>query len=174
MVRESIPSPQPTLGPDDSLSVVELKRSLKRRSKRESTYYGADSRSHQATDGHRQYHVTTPARSVVAVASGSLMSAEDIKAQSSRLINNTAGAGLTFVNNKTMGMKSTPAPLKMENRAGDKPPRVPSPPPLPSLAQMALEQHNPIAYAEYRSPTYSIYNLYDDNQRGAVYTGSKR
>jgi len=111
---------------------------------------------------------------VVAVASGSLMSAEDIKAQSSRFINNTAGTGLRFVNNKTMGMKYAPAPLKMESRAGDKPPRVPSPPPLPSLAQMALEQHNPVAYAEYRSPTYSIYNLYDDNQRGAVYTGSKR
>jgi len=171
-VRGSIPSPQPTLGPDDSLSVVELKRSLKRRSKRESTYLGADSRSHQDTDGRRQHHATTSARSVVAVASGSLMSAEDIKAQSSKLINNTAGTGLTFVNNKTM--KSAPAPLKMESRAGDKPPRVPSPPPLPSLAQMALEQHNPVAYAEYRSPTYSIYNLYDDNQRGAVYTGSKR
>jgi len=171
--RESIPSPQPTLGPDDSLSVVELKRSLKRRSKRESTYFGGDSRSHQDTDGHRQHHITTPARSVIAVASGSLMSAEDIKAQSSKFINNTAGTGLTFVN-KTMGMKSAPAPLKMESRAGDKPPRVPSPPPLPSLAQMALEQHNPVAYAEYRSPTYSIYNLYDDNQRGAVYTGSKR
>lgn len=173
-VRESIPSPQPTLGPDDSLSVVELKRSLKRRSKRESTVFGGDSRSHQDVDGHRQHHITTPARSVVAVASGSLMSAEDIKAQSSRFINNTAGTGLRFVNNKTMGMKYAPAPLKMESRAGDKPPRVPSPPPLPSLAQMALEQHNPVAYAEYRSPTYSIYNLYDDNQRGAVYTGSKR
>ncbi|KAH9001184.1 hypothetical protein EDB92DRAFT_1825239 [Lactarius akahatsu] len=34
--------------------------------------------------------------------------------------------------------------------SGDKPPRVPSPPILPSLAQMA----------EYRSPTYSFYGLY--------------
>ncbi|KAF8274933.1 hypothetical protein EI94DRAFT_1712013 [Lactarius quietus] len=33
---------------------------------------------------------------------------------------------------------------------GDKPPRVPSPPILPSLAQMA----------DYRSPTYSLYGLY--------------
>jgi hypothetical protein len=34
--------------------------------------------------------------------------------------------------------------------AGDKPPRVPSPPIFPSLAQMA----------DYRSPTYSLYGLY--------------
>ena len=34
--------------------------------------------------------------------------------------------------------------------SGDKPPRVPSPPVLPSLAQMA----------DYRSPTYSLYGLY--------------
>ena len=34
--------------------------------------------------------------------------------------------------------------------SGDKPPRVPSPPILPSLAQMA----------DYRSPTYSLYGLY--------------
>ena len=177
-VRESIPSPQPTLGPDDSLSVVEFKRSLKRRSKRESTYFGADSRSRQDTEGYRQHQVTTPTRNVVAVASGSLVSAEDIKAQSSRLINNTGLAmsltGPTSVNNASTRTKSALAPMKMQSRTGDKPPRVPSPPPLPSLAQMALEQHNPAAYAEYRSPTYSIYNLYDDNQRGTAYTGSKR
>ncbi|KAF9535267.1 hypothetical protein CPB83DRAFT_841489 [Crepidotus variabilis] len=45
----------------------------------------------------------------------------------------------------------------------DRPPRVPSPPPMPSLSQMALAQHNPEAYANYRSPTYSLYGLYEDS-----------
>ncbi|KZS91103.1 hypothetical protein SISNIDRAFT_551208 [Sistotremastrum niveocremeum HHB9708] len=42
-----------------------------------------------------------------------------------------------------------------------KPPRLPSPPPIPSLAQLALATNQP----DYRSPTYSIYGLYDaENQ----------
>ncbi|KAL1747544.1 hypothetical protein HDZ31DRAFT_31706 [Schizophyllum fasciatum] len=48
---------------------------------------------------------------------------------------------------------------------GERPPRVPSPPTLPSLAQMGLEHSNPDAFADYRSPTYSIYNLYDSVDR---------
>ncbi|KAI0054165.1 hypothetical protein FA95DRAFT_43633 [Auriscalpium vulgare] len=50
-------------------------------------------------------------------------------------------------------------------RADDKPPRVPSPPPLPSLAQMALAHTHPDDYADYRSPTYSIYGLYDPDRK---------
>ena len=45
-------------------------------------------------------------------------------------------------------------------RAGDRPPRVPSPPVLPSLAQMAMAHTNGQDYSEYRSPTYSLYGLY--------------
>ena len=46
---------------------------------------------------------------------------------------------------------STDEPKNVEHPVtGDKPPRVPSPPILPSLAQMA----------DYRSPTYSLYGLY--------------
>ncbi|KAI9446371.1 hypothetical protein H4582DRAFT_1905221 [Lactarius indigo] len=41
-------------------------------------------------------------------------------------------------------------PVTNTGLSGDKPPRVPSPPILPSLAQMA----------DYRSPTYSFYGLY--------------
>jgi len=41
-----------------------------------------------------------------------------------------------------------------EQRSDDRPPRVPSPPVLPSLAQMAMGD------GEYRSPTYSLYGLY--------------
>ena len=47
----------------------------------------------------------------------------------------------------------------------DKPPRVPSPPALPSLAQMALAHNNPEDYGNYRSATYSIYGLYEAADR---------
>jgi hypothetical protein len=45
-------------------------------------------------------------------------------------------------------------------RTDDRPPRVPSPPVLPSLAQMAMAHTNEQDYVEYRSPTYSLYGLY--------------
>ncbi len=45
-------------------------------------------------------------------------------------------------------------------RTDDQPPRVPSPPVLPSLAQMAMAHTNGQDYGEYRSPTYSLYGLY--------------
>lgn len=44
--------------------------------------------------------------------------------------------------------------------ADDRPPRVPSPPALPSLAQMAMSQA--ADYETYRSPTYSLYDVYAD------------
>ena len=53
----------------------------------------------------------------------------------------------------------------MRGGIGERPPRVPSPPMLPSLAQMGLEHSNPDAFADYRSPTYSIYNLYGEGDR---------
>jgi hypothetical protein len=53
----------------------------------------------------------------------------------------------------------------LKKRVEDRPPRVPSPPPLPSLAQMALAHANPEAYANYHSPTYSIYGLYDGDRK---------
>ena len=45
-------------------------------------------------------------------------------------------------------------------RTDDRPPRVPSPPVLPSLAQMAMAHTNGQDYGDYRSPTYSLYGLY--------------
>ncbi|KAI0306487.1 hypothetical protein B0F90DRAFT_1690294 [Multifurca ochricompacta] len=45
-------------------------------------------------------------------------------------------------------------------RADDRPPRVPSPPVLPSLTQMAMAHTNGQDYGDYRSPTYSLYGLY--------------
>ena len=53
-------------------------------------------------------------------------------------------------------------------RDSDKPPRVPSPPPIPSLTQMGLEHANPEAYSNYRSPTYSIYGLYDGERKSGI------
>lgn len=53
----------------------------------------------------------------------------------------------------------------MKKRIEDKPPRVPSPPPLPSLVQMGLAHTNPEAYSDYHSPTYSIYGLYNGDRK---------
>ncbi|KAF9648082.1 hypothetical protein BDM02DRAFT_2428666 [Thelephora ganbajun] len=50
--------------------------------------------------------------------------------------------------------------LRKATVVDDKPPRVPSPPALPSLAQMAMSQA--ADYETYRSPTYSLYDVYAD------------
>jgi len=55
---------------------------------------------------------------------------------------------------------------KKKGMSDDNPPRVPSPPPMPSLSQMGLAHANPEAFADYRSPTYSIYNLYGPGNDG--------
>jgi hypothetical protein len=59
-------------------------------------------------------------------------------------------------------MNSRAHELQMEKlrRTDDRPPRVPSPPVLPSLAQMAMAHTNERGFEEYRSPTYSLYGLY--------------
>lgn len=68
--------------------------------------------------------------------------------------------------------ESTPKTKRLKKKTGrrdsDKPPRVPSPPPLPSLTQMGLEHANPEAYSNYRSPTYSIYGLYDGERKSGI------
>jgi len=58
---------------------------------------------------------------------------------------------------KTRTREQLPEKLR---RTDDKPPRVPSPPVLPSLAQMAMAHTNGQEYGDYRSPTYSLYGLY--------------
>ncbi|VDC00647.1 unnamed protein product [Peniophora sp. CBMAI 1063] len=52
------------------------------------------------------------------------------------------------------------------SRSGDRPPRVPSPPALPSLAQMALVNQD--GFDDYRSPTYSIYGMYEADRKSRV------
>jgi hypothetical protein len=63
------------------------------------------------------------------------------------------------------GQSSSQPKASLKKRVEDRPPRVPSPPPLPSLAQMALAHANPEDYANYHSPTYSIYGLYDGDRK---------
>lgn len=63
------------------------------------------------------------------------------------------------------GSGSSKTKLVTRKRVEELPPRVPSPPPLPSLAQMALAHTNPDDYETYRSPTYSIYGLYEADRK---------
>ena len=77
-----------------------------------------------------------------------------------------------------VGAAGRPVPRKTVNanvgggahahRMDDRPPRVPSPPPIPSLAQMAMAHTNPQGYEDYRSPTYSIYGLYEAERKSRV------
>ncbi|KAJ7111530.1 hypothetical protein C8R43DRAFT_1041308 [Mycena crocata] len=148
-------SPQPTLYPDDSLSVVEAtKRPPKRIHKkpapnnRASRVFGRDESGLPATSP-----------TLGATALGNLM------------LMDFGGAGESAV---TLDLTSTSssatlAPKKTVSRSDDKPPRVPSPPPLPSLTQMGLEHANPEAYAAYRSPTYSIYGLYEADRKSGLH-----
>ncbi|KAJ7449897.1 hypothetical protein FB451DRAFT_1286920 [Mycena latifolia] len=149
-------SPQPTLYPDDSLSVVEAKRPSKRVHKKPAPINRA-SRAFGG-DEHRLPAVSPTLDAPTAL--GSLM-----------LMDFNGGGGESAVHlDLASGSSATLAPKKTVSRSDDKPPRVPSPPPLPSLTQMGLEHANPEAYAEYRSPTYSIYGLYETDRKSRVGT----
>ena len=65
----------------------------------------------------------------------------------------------------TGGPPRVPGKGVQRKRVEEKPPRVPSPPPMPSLAQMAMSHGNPQAFEDYRSPTYSIYGLYEAERK---------
>lgn len=71
-----------------------------------------------------------------------------------------AARRLSMLKTKTREQLQLPEKLK---RTDDKPPRVPSPPVLPSLAQMAMAHTNGQEYGDYRSPTYSLYGLYSES-----------
>ena len=59
-----------------------------------------------------------------------------------------------------MNKRAQEEQMEKGKRTDDRPPRVPSPPVLPSLAQMAMAHTNGQDYGDYRSPTYSLYGLY--------------
>ncbi|KAF7363516.1 hypothetical protein MSAN_01007900 [Mycena sanguinolenta] len=136
-------SPQPTLYPDDSLSVVEAKRTLKPVNKKPAPSNRSSRVFGRADDNGFSASPTVDATAAL----GNLM------------LMDFSGTGESTANLASTS-SATLAPKKTF-RSDDKPPRVPSPPPLPSLSQMALEHANPEAYANYRSPTYSIYGLYE-------------
>ncbi|KAJ7709818.1 hypothetical protein B0H17DRAFT_1029360 [Mycena rosella] len=144
-------SPQPTLYPDDSLSVVEAKRPSKRVHKKPAP----NNRASRVFGGDEHRLAVSPTLDATA-ALGSLMLMDFSGEKSAVHLDLTSTSSATLV------------PKKTASRSDDKPPRVPSPPPLPSLTQMGLEHANPEAYAEYRSPTYSIYGLYETDRKSRV------
>lgn len=137
-------SPQPTLGPDDSLSVVGDREYLRppALAQGKSTFHNyAQPASQSAEMRHRLD--TPPVDSAAAL--GSLM-LQDF------------GAGLSTSKSLKDVIEDKRASLNMK-RADDKPPM------LPSLAQMGLKHANPDAFADYRSPTYSIFLAHSEERK---------
>jgi len=140
------PSPQPTLYPDDSLSMT-----------------GDYARGPAGAKSNNVRSYTKPVPKP-AVARNRLDTPVDSSDTLGNLMLVDFNQGLTTSRSvkEVVGEQRSYANLK---RADDRPPRVPSPPPLPSLAQMGLAHANPEAYADYRSPTYSIYGLYEAERK---------
>lgn len=128
------PSPQPTLYPDDSMSVIgEAKVTLTGRSHKKPVPKTCDS----------------PPSDTAAL--GSLMMVDYAGSKSTASLVNIRPCEAARVTGKS----------NLKKRVEDGPPRVPSPPPIPSLAQMAMQHADP----DYHSPTYSIYGLYDGDRK---------
>jgi len=72
----------------------------------------------------------------------------------------TTSPGVATRRLSLMNSRAQEQQMEKLRRTDDRPPRVPSPPVLPSLAQMAMAHTNGQDYGEYRSPTYSLYGLY--------------
>jgi hypothetical protein len=150
-----VPSPQPTLYPDDSLSVADGRRPKK-----------ASERKPPA-ENIPDVPVIVPMDNVDG-SSDTLMGMSFGVSQIS-----LTGLALEPVPERSSGNReaqasgssSTSSMQAQGSRIVDKAPRVPSPPALPSLAQMGLARNNPEAYDSYRSPTYSLYGLYQTADR---------
>lgn len=143
------PSPQPTLYPDDSMSVIgEAKKvTLTGRSQKKPVPKASSPCNSPPSD---------------TAALGNLMMVDFAVSKSTASLVNIrpceaarAREGQCTMNQPAVGKSN------LKKRVEDKPPRVPSPPPIPSLAQMALEHADP----DYHSPTYSIYGLYDGDRK---------
>ncbi|KAI0721097.1 hypothetical protein C8T65DRAFT_632202 [Cerioporus squamosus] len=152
-------SPVPTIAPDDSITLAgDRTRNNK---------YGTHSRAHS--------EAMSPGTEASARL-GNLMLAEFTSMASLPSTRTVAGVPAS-------GSKSRVVPRKHVNanagvgthipRADDRPPRVPSPPPMPSLAQMAMAHTNPEEYDDYRSPTYSIYGLYEAERKSRMQAGER-
>lgn len=143
------PSPQPTLYPDDSLSMVESYAPNKRSSVKVQPRVPVP--RHRLDTPPVDTSATLGSLMLVDFGSG-LPSVKDVKGFAEDV-----AAQVTANHRRTSNSHV--------KRTNDKPPRVPSPPPLPSLSQMGLQHANPEAYADYHSPTYSIYGLYNETDR---------
>lgn len=150
---EYMPSPPPTLYPDDSMSVAENKRPKKR----------------NPSDRKPVETIPLPVIESGIPGSGTLKMMEFGLSQMSlsvlALDGNENEKGRTRMPETGDGLGSRRnVPIALPLRTTDKAPRVPSPPPLPSLTQMGLAHNNPESYANYRSPTYSIYGFYENDR----------
>ncbi|KAG1772779.1 hypothetical protein EDD22DRAFT_814956 [Suillus occidentalis] len=154
------PSPHPTLYPDDSMSVIGEAKKV--------TVTGTRSQKKPVPKAMLDYERSSSPDSA---ALGSLMMVDFAASKSTASLVNirpSEAARETREAQSQGGQNSGGSgqpKTSLKKRVEDRPPRVPSPPPLPSLAQMALAHANPEAYANYHSPTYSIYGLYDGDRK---------
>ncbi|KAK0503439.1 hypothetical protein EDD18DRAFT_1064299 [Armillaria luteobubalina] len=161
-VDRMLPSPQPTIYPDDSLSVIDTKRRSKRVPKKTKYSLGGDEFQRQSIDGFQM------SKEVDTSALGTMMLNMDFGATNKSLATLAGRLGENLSYGDSSGSSGTLTGAQFRG-ASDKPPRVPSPPPLPSLTQMGLEHANPETYASYRSPTYSIFGLYGDERKSSYH-----
>lgn len=132
------------------------------------TIYPDDSSSvldHKEDDGATNLdHLPSPLTSDPGVTLGTLLLSDELHSR------DKSASPLCDILTSGLRLESGKNPSH-ESRIHDKPPRVPSPPPLPSLAQMAMEHHNREGFENYRSPTYSIYGLYGGDRKsfGGLY-----
>ncbi|KAG6816445.1 hypothetical protein H0H87_006000 [Tephrocybe sp. NHM501043] len=172
------PSPQPTLYPDDSLSVVESKRSrkpqtthkkqvldrIKEDEKRPSLPVIATAMDASAALGSLMLMDFTRHATRLDDSSNKRMS----RTGSSKVLAGAATTRGTSNHSPSIQAKASTHLKKSPSRSSDKPPSIPLPELLPSLEQMGLEHSNPQAYADYKSPTYSIYGLYGSDRKSGV------
>ncbi|KAH9901372.1 hypothetical protein C8Q73DRAFT_786747 [Cubamyces lactineus] len=156
-------SPQPTLYPDDSIT---LAGDRERSTAEETDRAPARTKTHARV----QSEAMSPGMEASARL-GNLMLAEFTSMASlpsTRTVANAQGASAGGGGAGVTASGSKPRVARKNVRQDDRPPRVPSPPPLPSLAQMAMAHANPDEYADYRSPTYSIYGLYEAERKSRL------
>ncbi|KAF5330426.1 hypothetical protein D9619_005442 [Psilocybe cf. subviscida] len=140
-------SPQPTLYPDDSMSVSDAARRQKKRN------VGGGRPAEPVPD----VPVIVPLDRAGGSTDGLMSMSFSASQMSLNLPKSQSEESISRID-------LTPASTSTRN-FGDRVPRVPSPPPLPSLAQMGLQRAAPEAYDSYRSPTYSLYGLYQSSDR---------
>ncbi|KIY43353.1 hypothetical protein FISHEDRAFT_62460 [Fistulina hepatica ATCC 64428] len=168
----SPPSPQQTLYPDDSVSVVAGKRGGNRRSTMPPLPSPRESATPPASTS--QPSVAAVAAGDTGLSLGSLMLMDfGTTNQSLAHLGDRLGEGIGLSVSREQERSEPRSPVAKSERTmlsrvpppRIPPPRIPSPPPIPSLAQMGLQHANPQAYGEYSCPTYSIYGLYQSDSK---------